>query len=802
MGKFKVQKVVTVSGKGTFAVGKLVEESLNVGDNVFIYSDSTLVTNSSITAIEDGDIPLTSIDSSYIDKELKILLRGVDFNILKSGMIILTALIQVVTPDIDVILDDGLKGYVTGRVDGVKHNKDTRFADLFKSKLWNAPGKNLGVSLQGGGLKGSFGVGAIHFLVRNKTITDTKQLFLSSASTGSITSLILAENSDSEISEKALNQYLNLFNVSDMFEIRKEVRRILKKSKILENIVKQAITTGTYTPDISKIVTNSNIAVTIMTEISSKVLPDVLYDLDKKITGLFMDMADIDTENLKKVAKLLKELSKIKYSLATLDPVKESLNDSRFGINVDKIQKANTKLWMAVTSYNTTVTAYITEEGKILYPKQMETAGSYDYTNYEVFKIERITDPENSFSGLYSKNNLKEFLINGALASGAFPMFFPPMRITYFTGIGSETKTELFIDGGIRENLPLKILTHPNMRKNDTTKLNNVIAIYCSNIKNSINTDTEITWVDTIGATASATLSEINRTDISYGKSLNVEGLEQDEQSDTNVLHIYPLVPTVGLTEVVPFMVKASIWYGYMRAYDESYITQQKPIMSKRTELRYNSSEIYILFKLLYAKSENLLRTCGYFIDTGKQKTWVSFKGLKNNYTIQTIGFNIEAFEEYLKVKIQIMELIIERKELNKEKGVPDMCVMDGEKGFMRKEFYTDWMGVYEFLDSYNIAINKKNRLKENFNRLYLSSEKNYEVGVEASPAVVGYLYIITGRINDQAPQIKVLIERIENNLKEFEGNRQTIDQMFFTVNNNNRMNEKFIENSGFFTKY
>lgn len=438
----------------------------------------------------------------------------------------------------------------------------------------------------------------------------------------------------------------------------------------------------------------------------------------------------------------------------------------------------------------------------LLYPPSEASYGdgfAYELNKYQSCPVNTI---EGSSIARMSVNGLRDLLIKSALTSGAFPGLFEPQLIT-FTLNGVPTR-ELFVDGGLRENLPLQILTQ------DDAVLD-VIAIHCSPIteaKNDVNrTNKQPKWHQVGQIALAIQAHEAQRFDRSVGRALNVSP-NHTGGSGSNVIHIAPTMPTLGLLETNAFKIKATIWYGYMRASDEMLITESLRDIAASTkeenverinlitELRVLSRDVYIFFNLLQAAAKQLVEKALYTVrGTSGRNVRLPKIPMKLHVfgeDFSTVAFPLQELSDYLKIKHDLLDCIVARSHKNQmilKNRSPNLqprharvlnAVMAGPAGFRHRRLYLDWIGVYEYLESVKLPNNCRTRLMRAFNStnaniinntpgdLFFRSgnDKKFKIKDGGITRVS-----LRNEVYDYVRKIHVLLEsKLENNMSIFEG--------------------------------
>lgn len=610
--------------------------------------------------------------------------------------------------------------------------------------------KKLGLCLQGGGLKGCFTVGALKYLQTAGILSTNKTLTLSSASTGSITSVLLAENGPDSV-DKAIEQYTKLRIVEDMFEFRPRLKQLIKEDDFIKQLIAKVFEKGEI-PDL-------DLGTFVRDQLLAKAkegFSDAANDWGAIGAGLLLGGPlgaglvfvlrglGNTVDEVGSTVKRLKKIWDIKQSLALLTPVEKKLEHAQDGINHQLLNKRiitrKTQLHLAVTSMNTGATCYITEREIIqngqkqrafvlLYPTPGKKGEGFDYSAMQKLPIVALgsssTRVGKTVTNSTNSINRKEVYMEGALISGAFPSFFEPRTIQFIRD-GVEIE-ELFNDGGIRENAPLEMLMK-------TGSTHNIIIHNGDFTDDKIPMDAvkEYRWSSVMGNSLGWIDRENNRTDISKGRAINTQ-LNGNDQLNAINLHIAPTFPTIGLTEINPVSIATTIWYGYMRAYEELLIADQRATLDIDTinRLRNNSEDIYVCLKAFYAMSAQLIKTCLYRVNViGRSghfeyvtynhsddgDNW-EIKPLDNRHNIKYTAFNMQVLHRYLELKEMFLDLIEARLTLTKRLDATHFrrSIMAGVQGMIQQAIVADWYGVYSRLNQMHIALNKRAHLKSQF---------------------------------------------------------------------------------------
>lgn len=647
--------------------------------------------------------------------------------------------------------------------------------------------KELGLCLQGGGLKGAFSVGALKCLEDLKILTTDKKLKITSASTGSITAAVIAENKINSV-DNAIKQYTDLRISEDMFTFRPRVKRIINSDNFIKDLVRKIFQ--------SKLDFNFD----LLQDLGKSALDSVITDAKKGfydeqgikegnalflgfgpaglLVSIIKESIEVIFDAIDRVEQLLSNTMKVlntETSLAKIDRVEQKIIDQIEDPRLldKRITTNRSSLKMAVTSLSTGATCYLTEKKDtrgiwkfvIMYPKKREidTGDSYNYSsfeNYEVISIknkDNSSDWENTYAG--GKNRVK-FYAAAAVTSGAFPGFFEP-KIIHFKKDG-KSRREFFNDGGIKENTPLKLLMNSNSPNNIV--IHNKSFYYTPKDLDRLK---KTGWTDILKDSLDLINHENERENISYGDSVN-NNLESKSYKDFRNLHIAPNLPTISLTNIDPMGIKNTIWYGYLRAFDEIFINKNlnkedyDDVVNYYNDvksLRDNSDNIFATFKILFDFSYQMIEHSIYRArikaeDSSKYKYYTynkdrkygrgndttgydfEFESLKNETNdIKHRAININVLAKYFQLKIKILGFIEARINLIKqlcknEDSSHDIksCVMQGEYGFMKLGYYTDWFGVYEKLDQMNLASNKRVRLIKSFIKHNIFKDENPSV--------------------------------------------------------------------------
>lgn len=590
----------------------------------------------------------------------------------------------------------------------------------------------LGIVLQGGGMKGAFGVGVIHYLTVANIIKPNRNLTIAAASTGALTSLILAQNKGMETSLAAIKQYTSMKGIEDLLVLKPEVKSKLQQSPFLNDIVQKVINTGSVSfkdVNVAKLLSDKGgdrISSSIRNGLIAGVIAGPVVGITAAVTTAALDTKSDAQDQF----KAIKGLFEVPYSLAKITPVLTKLKAGTGSDLFERLSSNKSELRLAVVSVTKGSICYVTEKLELLCPKEGADFEGFDYSDYEKYSIQAIR-----FVGDKSGFNASKTdqLVGAALASAAFPGLFEPMVIQYtINGVSHE---DLFFDGGIKDNLPLEIINREN-------ELKNIIGIYCSPLPNlsSERTVGPHSWVSMLNIAADEMMNEVARMDSHSGRAMNVSDFATDEGS-AQVVHIAPNVTTLGLTQVSPYAIRNTIAYGYMRGFDEMFITENREKLTKDQifMLRNLSDEIYNLYDLLFETGRKLILDSAYRIPVDKNKF-----GPNDNYRYEFghklssedrtsyIAFEASSLENYLVIKQMAVDAINRKYEL--VKSIPQTIVSAqqlfcrDQLNFMLKSFYGDWSGVYDYLAECDWAPIKKQRVKELFKKQLFSGNRLYYV--------------------------------------------------------------------------
>lgn len=240
------------------------------------------------------------------------------------------------------------------RVVAEKATKDrlaTRYnlADQQQRTNWRTRNQ-VGICLQGGGMKGAFGVGALHFLAVEKYLDANKRMPISSASTGSLTAVILQENNGTQTTMKAIRQYMAVERAHHMLTLRRTVEEALKNEVtgklrgFVENMIYER-ETDFDTSDLFE--TGGNLLQASDRAVGRAYSKSVLKG---KPHEFFQKLKD---EGEKEFVKPYRNLSEVGMSLAQLLPVKKRLVDSGVSLN------STADITMSIVSLNTGALCYL-----------------------------------------------------------------------------------------------------------------------------------------------------------------------------------------------------------------------------------------------------------------------------------------------------------------------------------------------------------------------------------------------------------------------------------------------------------
>ncbi|MBX2846476.1 MAG: patatin-like phospholipase family protein, partial [Saprospiraceae bacterium] len=468
--RFVVKESISVTGKGVAAVGHVTHGEISVHQTISLFDNSDApqeIGQFFITQLEKFGEGI--VEQLKVDDEGAIFLRGIDRDLIRR--------------DTQVVEEGGQPI----KIRPVEFDMD--FPMLWKQ----ASDKKMGLALQGGGVKGAFTVGALSLLADAGFITPEKVGHIASASTGSLTSLLVAELQGSVSAQKARNEYFRLMESRQMFDLKPEVKRIIQRTPILEEPIMGFLEGRSSERDFEELVIDEFVvdAKTIGLTLAGLVAGGP-YGLIGAGLGLYL--------NTDEVKEAVQDLLKVKGSLARLNPVRARLKAT---FNIQRLKESGVTLRLAVVSADTGVVGYINENGFLLYPEVKDESEGHDWSQLTVHPIKSIGQVK------ASPINLKNTLIEAALTSGAFPGIFEPKKIKFKRG--KNEVEEVFYDGGIRENQPIQILVQQGV--------NEIIAIYNSPLKSadfSHKKAKNTTWSALVKRSMDLTFEEVARTDSSY----------------------------------------------------------------------------------------------------------------------------------------------------------------------------------------------------------------------------------------------------------------------------------------------
>ncbi|WP_057464846.1 patatin-like phospholipase family protein [Pseudovibrio sp. POLY-S9] len=572
------------------------------------------------------------------------------------------------------------------------------------------PRRTFGIGLQGGGLKGAFGVGAMRFLAELDLEKSKHLKVIGSASTGSITSRILMLDRGMPGVDDAVREYTDLQNVNDMLKLRPEVRKASRESHIAGRVINAALTGEVGTLDPKKMVMDELVTTGSMLPAlwggfgaaSGLAILAVVTSLGPigiiggliigAIAGGVLGAGAGVRQELEQDLEVLEKLMNLTGSIAVLDPVETRLkalagdHDTR---------RAGIKWRISVNCLETGVTAYITEQGRLLYPDRDGVHDMYHPREFLDCKIVSIDVSDNV------NDSFPDLMIKAALTSGSFPGVFEPRLITFSHDKFGGTRSLWFNDGGIRENLPLQSMVDAGADQ--------IVAIYCAPIEpaptpfdDDLSTPTSgkpmPKWTDVAGRAVALTFAEITRTDVAFGRRLNAgqshlnDPIGVGRATGVDVIDIAPRVPTLGLTEVNPRKIEATIVYGYMCAYDELWIANRKTTATERSKLRENTDQIYKNLVLAADYSIMTLTSAVYRNPDASGKMWNTLPGWNEDGSarrIHRINFQRHALRVYSKAKHEFLRALVRRHAQFGDLSLP-LHTKNAPKCFNRS-YFTDW---------------------------------------------------------------------------------------------------------------
>lgn len=500
--------------------------------------------------------------------------------------------------------------------------------------LW-APGhqKKLGFALQGGGLRGAFEVGALHFFAWHGVTRDIGAInAVAGASTGSLSASSLSfgrepfatQPADAiDASHRAIISYRNLVDFRDMFLPAPPTQKLMDENKIIEKLIlgmaeEEALHPGlanaaaeeVFDADFAKGVWAGAATGAAVGAVGGPPLSALFAGIGA-VAGAVISIKQAIEEQVDHFS----QIPEIRGSLFELGPVRAQLRDqARYRAMRDR----GIKLRFAVTSLDTGATCYVTEKMTLLYPRFVFSEGhsDLDFDEFTITSINLVDALDHDYDA---------FMTEAALTSSAFPGLFPPALIKFNKDDGTP-RLEFFSDGGIRENIPIKILQDMGMDE--------IIALYCGPIQpaemskddeqllDSSDDFIELApkWPAVAARAVELITAEINQDDAIVGGSVNVESLSRPNIAP-QVLHIAPSVPTIGLTQIDRALFDATMAYGYMTAYDESFFAANDTDFKMRAAIRTNTTRIFLSYKAHHLAHFSLIRTAIYPLEIGLPKT-------------------------------------------------------------------------------------------------------------------------------------------------------------------------------------
>ncbi|MEL6540809.1 MAG: patatin-like phospholipase family protein [Pseudomonadota bacterium] len=689
-------EVFSINGLGTVVPVRVVEGEVKIGDQVFVYQPlphsaaedekPRSVAKTSIVGFTPAASPPRT--SAKKGEEVGIVLRGLRPSKALEFHFVGT---QYVPRD-----GQPLNGPLFDRFDLFDKHKDN----------WRpSHAKKFGIGLQGGGLRGAFGVGAVRFLAELGLLDKANgQLeVLGSASTGSITSMVLMEKSGVTCVDKAIKEYTRLRTYEDMLTLRSEVKEEMKKTAAVSSLIPAILNEEVGMLDPEAIIEREIWGATTHAGWQTGVFIGVIVGaagfatfgvgaavagaIVAAIGGAFVGGVFGADAELKEDAESLRRFFAIKPSIATLDPVEKELR--RLVVGTD-FRRNGIALRMAVNNMETGQTGYITERGKLLYPVREGPKDIFhpsEFVECDILNIDGKTP-----------RSFNNFLVKAAATSGSFPGIFPPRLIRFRHPEEDHIREEYFNDGGVRENLPLQAMIDAGAQE--------IVAIYCAPIepgemdlkeKDTVADKPIPTWSDVAIRAVGLTFAEITRTDVFLGRRLNAGTNQLDDEKGqfgadaVDIIDIAPRHPTLGLTEVEPAKIQATIAYGYMCAYDETRIAKLKMGRRARTLLRDNTDNIYERLALIADYRIDLILTAVYRNpDVGGQKWGMIDKWLEErSKRVTEMAFQRHALRVYSMAKKELLVYLGERVSVYGRESLP--FSMHGEFQFLKREFYENW---------------------------------------------------------------------------------------------------------------
>jgi hypothetical protein len=239
-------------------------------------------------------------------------------------------------------------------------------------------------------------------------------------------------------------------------------------------------------------------------------------------------------EDLRRAHTLIGEAT----SVFTLGPIREQLEHN---VDVEAIGAAGTLMRLVSIALEDGYRQYVTEDGDLI-------------------RVSPVHRQRHRLEG----GDLKNLLIDGALASAAIPGVFPPVVLQ------SRGMTFTSVDGGVRDVVPLNAAF--DVIRHDLPEATYAILAISAGPAGQVNPlhlvgprqpapdFTDANFIELAARGVEIAIDEIHHNELSPLGSL---------PDDASVIYITPLFPVHDSMTIDPGLLQIAIAYGYMSAFDE-----------------------------------------------------------------------------------------------------------------------------------------------------------------------------------------------------------------------------------------
>jgi predicted acylesterase/phospholipase RssA len=439
--------------------------------------------------------------------------------------------------------------------------------------------------LSGGGAKGSFEVGFLAYL---KGIWDRLNITtVCGTSVGAVNAVPIAESGPSGI-DKLVTLWLNLETDADMSEPHPSMLPVQLNLPLLgiDNL-----------EDLFGLEGLDKLGQSLGIDLESFEDPIIMGGVGAGLVvgnvltgGLLGPLADIAGITLAAmgIAESLDELALLQVKVQALDNVVRALiaapgvrsfapleNLIRNSVDPGFLGRPDRpKLRLAMICLEDGDPYYFTEKGTLL---------------------RKSANASNSSEHFWSSEMTMEKLQHAIVASSSLPVYFPPVPLTEDHGPSAHRITRHFVDGGIRETLPVRAALDTGCER--------VIAVLASPLEmEDIRYETSPPAIVEYGLRLPEILAnEIVQNDVA----------EVPEQPES--IFTYPTTDVTAPFKIDPGLVRINMDYGYMRGYDATLAIADKSVNAGEAFVLWIAEmEIVRLRKEIWRLEHNVVTQVGY----------------------------------------------------------------------------------------------------------------------------------------------------------------------------------------------